>query len=63
MAAKPHNLWPVVNDPQNIEQLAPAEQADIAAAISAVRRTRQVTSPGMPAIRGHPDPSVGPEEL
>ncbi len=48
---------------EHLEQLAPAEQADIAAAISAVRRTRQVTSLGMPAIRGHPDPSAGPEEL
>jgi hypothetical protein len=46
---------------EHLEQLAPAEQADIAAAISAVRRTRQTTSLGMPAIRGKPDPSAGLE--
>jgi hypothetical protein len=48
---------------EHLEQLGPADQADIAAAISAVRRTRQVTSLGMPAIRGQLDTSAGPEKL
>ena len=33
---------------EHLDQLTPAEQADITAAISAVRRTRQTTSLGMP---------------
>ncbi|MGV9869210.1 tyrosine-type recombinase/integrase [Rhodococcus koreensis] len=40
---------------EHLEQLTPAEQTDIATAISAVRRTRQVTGLGMPSINRPPD--------
>lgn len=46
---------------EHVEQLTPAERPDIATAIAAVRRTRQVTSLGMPAIKRLPDLSVGLE--
>jgi hypothetical protein len=42
---------------EHLEQLTAAEQADIAAAISAVRRTRLVTNLGMPSISRRLDPS------
>jgi len=43
---------------KHLEQLTPAEQADIATAVSAVRRTRQVTTLGMPSISQSRDPSL-----
>jgi len=43
---------------EHLEQLTPAEQADIATAVSAVRRTRQVTTLGMPSISQSRDPSL-----
>jgi len=43
---------------EHLEQLTPAEQADIATAVSAVRRTRQVTTLGMPCISQSRDPSL-----
>jgi len=46
---------------EHLEQLTPAERADITNAISALRRTRQVTSLGMPTIKRHPDLSLGLE--
>lgn len=46
---------------EHVEQLTPAERADIATAIAAVRRTRQVTSLGMPVIKRLPGLSVGLE--
>jgi len=42
---------------EHLEQLTAAEQADIAAAISAVRRTCLVTNLGMPSISRRLDPS------
>jgi hypothetical protein len=42
---------------EHLEQLTAAEQVDIAAAVSAVRRTRLVTDLGMPGISRQPDPS------
>ena len=42
---------------EHLEQLTAAEQADIAAAVSAVRRTRLVTNLGMPSISRRLDPS------
>lgn len=43
---------------EHLEQLTPAERADIATAVSAVRRTRQVTTLGMPSISQPRDPSL-----
>lgn len=43
---------------EHLEQLTPAERADIATAVSAVRRTRQVTTLGMPSISQSRDPSL-----
>lgn len=46
---------------EHLEQLTPAEQADISTSVSAVRRTRRVTSLGMPTIKHQSDPSMGLE--
>jgi integrase len=47
---------------EHLDQLNSAEQADIAAAVSAVRRTRQITNLGMPSIKRQADHRAGLEK-